>query len=380
MFLLSLLSTFAIWTTTVQSLECELHDRVYGKTCTFYGVNTTENLTLNLTSTANNTIVEIVQFRNSILEVLTNELCETFPNLQRLRVVNNSLNSINSGALYNCKNLTVANFTGNNLVELDHDVFEQNIHLIAVNLGDNRLKAIDGTIFSHLNQLSMLNLAKNALTNFSVDQFQTLENLTELYLQSNNLSHLDEQTILQKFPNLKKIQLNNNLFECSHLRTITDNLRGWNITIVEYEDVKCDKFEPKTTSATSESSNYETEQIRIKTLEEEVKSLQESFLVAKHSVEIINGTNRLSSIITKSFLERNIGYVVIGLSSFTILIVVLLIIGFVMICQNRRKISKFMKDVNDDIPSFTFVSVNEDEEDEPHPDESEVKRESRRSF
>lgn len=231
------------------AIQCSLN----GTTCTFSGVRTTESKPFFYPHSQNNSVVEKIEFRNSTIHILTEEICVTFPNIREMRITNVSLTRIAPKALFKCEKLTFLNFWNNKLVTLDTDLFNQNQELTKIFFQNNRLKAVNGNVFNNLTQLSVLSFSENLLTDFDVRQFPLLEKLSHLYLHTNDLLDLDEQELVEKFPNLKEIFIHNNLFDCDRLKIIIDVLskhevkfREWyqqqatrNYNLSTVDDIEC---------------------------------------------------------------------------------------------------------------------------------------------
>lgn len=176
------------------------------------------------------------------MPTLTNELCNTFLYLQKLYADQLSMESIDNYALQKCKNLTYVSFGNNKLTNLESNIFEGSPNLDYISFEGNRLKTIDVSMFNPVKQLKELHLGENFLTEFPIQKFAKLANLTDLSIHSNNLSDLDEQGLVDKFPKLKKIYLQGNLFECDRLKIIIDALRKNNVELADIttiESVAC---------------------------------------------------------------------------------------------------------------------------------------------
>lgn len=205
--------------TYAQALKCKLN----GTLCTFSQVRTSKSDVFFNPSAEDNNAVKTVRFEDSVMPILTNELCKVFPNLKVLYVDQLLMEQIESNALHECKKLTSLSFFGNKLKNLDQNLFEGNPELTGLVISNNLLNTIDGKLFKHIKKLEWLYLSDNFLTEIPLDQFPRLENLE--YLSINDVKDLDHQDLLQKLPNLKEIYMHNNVFDCDRLRIILDVLR-----------------------------------------------------------------------------------------------------------------------------------------------------------
>lgn len=92
---------------------------------------------------------------------------------------------------------------------MNPNLFKGNPNLEAIFFEHNSLKNIDGNIFDPVKKLKFLSLSRNYLTEFPIDQFPKLDKLEKLHIFSNDLTDLDEQTLLEKFPILQQITMHN---------------------------------------------------------------------------------------------------------------------------------------------------------------------------
>lgn len=214
-----------------EAIECKLS----GKTCIFSGIRTSEyNLYFNPSASDYNAVHEVL-FLDSVMPILTDELCKVFPNLKVLELCELSIQQIAPKALHACRKLTNINFYDNKLEKLDPNLFEGNPELDYVNFQGTRLREIDGNMFVPTKKLEQLILGDNFLTKVEFDHFPKLEKLEVLDLFANELVDLDEQDLLRKFPSLEEITLHNNLFDCDRLRSIIGALHENYVEIIEWE-------------------------------------------------------------------------------------------------------------------------------------------------
>lgn len=209
--------------------------KLEGQICTFSGVNTSESsLNFNPFASDNKTVdVEWINFDKSKMHTFTEEPCKVFPNLHILKAENLAMEYIASNSLYECKNLIQVFFAHNKLEMVDNNLFKENLNLSIIDFQNNNLKSIDGRMFEPVKQLSSLSLSENFLTQLPLGQFPTLKKMFQLHIHTNDLTNLDEQVLLQKFPNLTIILMHNNLFECGRLRIIIDTLNKSGIKLGE---------------------------------------------------------------------------------------------------------------------------------------------------
>lgn len=223
-FLITILIVIADQT---QAIKCVLRKT----TCTFNGLRTTEANSRFYPASKDNSAVEKINFINSTMHTLTDELCRNFRNIRELDISNLKITNIISNPLRHCKQLSILNMSMNDFGQLNHELFEENYKLSKLDLKNNKLKVIPTQTFDNMPRLSYLNLGGNFLTEFPVQNFPVHNRMKCLLLYSNNITDLDEKGLLQNFPNLKQININNNLFECDRLTIIVRKLKSSGIEI-----------------------------------------------------------------------------------------------------------------------------------------------------
>lgn len=211
---------------------------LYGKSCTFSGVRTSESDMYFHPSAASNNAVEKVEFNDSVIPILTNELCKAFPNLKELWMIDVSMKQILPKAFEQCKKLKVVGIIKNKLTELEPDMFKSNPLLEEFYFKSNLLKQIDGKMFQHVTSLTHLSISDNLLTEFPIHNFPKLPHLQVLYLYLNDLSDLDDAEFVRKFPNLTEVYLHNNLFDCDRLKVIVRTLNETGVAMKDWEKEK----------------------------------------------------------------------------------------------------------------------------------------------
>lgn len=126
----------------------------------------------------------------SRLEVLTNDICNAFPEIEVLYGNSVSLTAINHNALEKCRRLT------------------------EISLSDNKL------------------------THFPYDICAGKTNLTTIWLYSNNLMDLDVTKMMKSCVNLNIIYLNDNDIACSKMYKIISLFKTQNVSVMAAQDTK----------------------------------------------------------------------------------------------------------------------------------------------
>lgn len=138
----------------------------------------------------------------SKMHTFTNNFCLSFPNVRAISALNLGLTVVHENAFENCVNLHTIYLSHNNLTQIAPKTFLNNKNLYVINLSYNNIVEIDFKIFENLTILHELSLESNHLKSV---KFVNLKNLQLLYLSSNNLTDLDVDDILLKFPSLKAL-------------------------------------------------------------------------------------------------------------------------------------------------------------------------------
>lgn len=162
---------------------------------------------------------------NSIEEIIVSE-----PNgsncLQYLNLSSNSLTSISSFVLFG--KLIELDISYNLLHQINAGVFEMNPNLEKINLRGNLLKIFD---FNALPNVNYLDLSYNNLE--VIKMYGDLLALYELHVEGNNLTSINTN-MKYTAPNLERLGINDNVFECDQLKNDLMFLRIDNIKVIEH--------------------------------------------------------------------------------------------------------------------------------------------------
>lgn len=184
------------------------------------------------------TAVTKVQFENSKIPIFTNELCETFPNLENIEAVELSLIRINIGALDRCRMLTSLNFSTNKLTGIPEYFFRYNLDLTFVSFQQNIFKKFDFKLVSHLRELNWIILDENWLTSSTFTELPYLEKLTTISISKNEIEDLNETEIKRKFPKLNTFYIEDNPFNCDRLLEILKVFQKKNVAVKQHSKYK----------------------------------------------------------------------------------------------------------------------------------------------
>lgn len=185
------------------------------KFCFFDYINlTTDKPYFKPISNMNVDDVNEVGFVAGIMEIFTNDTCDTFPNTKVIFATGLRIQDVLENAFIGCPQLEKIMLDQNRLTNLKSNIFMHNHNLKDLSLSESGIIQIDVEFFSQIAHLEILNLATNNLSTFPPKDFPKMANLILLSLQGNNITELNFEEILNKFPNLKLITIcKNNLLD-----------------------------------------------------------------------------------------------------------------------------------------------------------------------
>lgn len=186
-----------------------------------------------------NQVIDAVWIRNSSVKVLTDDICRTLPSIKVLVVKRQDLSSIDPDALKLCTKLEVIDLylnslstlpehvfhfnpaltkvfmAQNDLASLDENIFVNNVKLTQVVLRFNNLRSMPMTLFRNNANLEKLDISANELREVAfLASLPEKGRLTHLKLDINKLPDFDIETLLDEFPNLKRVHIDDNELWC----------------------------------------------------------------------------------------------------------------------------------------------------------------------
>lgn len=94
---------------------------------------------------------------------------------------------------------------------MHEDLFKNNPLVKELRLSNNKLTCFDGKLFQFTPALKELKLSNSFITKFPFDNMPVLANLVTLYIVNNTLCNLNEEQIIDKFPNLRKMYVSSGI-------------------------------------------------------------------------------------------------------------------------------------------------------------------------
>ncbi|EFN86808.1 protein toll [Harpegnathos saltator] len=167
-------------------------------------------------------------FRNLSSELKKHHL-DGFDNLKKLILSNNMISDLDGSLLANLPNLIELNLMENNL-NLPVGFFDYTPNLERLELGGNNMQSIELGTFDNLKKLELLNLWKNNFTEFPLGIFDYLVALRGFDINGNDIVSLPEN-IFAKLKNLEAINLSRNYFTELPRDLLRNNTKLLNVTI-----------------------------------------------------------------------------------------------------------------------------------------------------
>lgn len=172
-------------------------------------------------------------FRTNRMEILTSDICNYFPNLEKLVTRNVKLEGFEDGALANCPNLTEVYFSDAEFTEFPDNLFESNPLLATLEVYRSKLIKIQSTILSSLPNLIYLDLTATFIEEIDIDSFAS-NKIKIIWLYSNYLKDFQVEKALVRFSQLEEIAFNDNDIKCSRVQVILDVLADHDDVLIEY--------------------------------------------------------------------------------------------------------------------------------------------------
>ncbi|XP_066245494.1 protein toll-like [Euwallacea similis] len=242
--------------------------------------------------------------QNNKITLLNRATFEGLKSLKTLNLDNNYVEKVASDSFLELKVLTAIGLAWNKITFLDKDLFNQNSALTFIGLNGNPLKTIPETLFWSSPQLKGLNLQHLKLTSFPEDLFKHSKLLSELNMSgAGNFSSkgLPEGTF-SHLPKLRVINLSWNGLRTVNMSLFQNlsnetNLDLSNNGITEFPDILCLEIRKLTLSSNS------------------IKTLKLESIVDSRILEIDLSHNKIERIDFSGISEDSLNKVYVNLKS-----------------------------------------------------------------
>lgn len=179
--------------------------------------------------------ISFVVITNSSIAGLSRDLCDTFPNLKQISIINVGLEIIDGDALENCNTLRYLQAFNNRISKIPEQLFRFTRNIEEIDFYNNQIKHIGITHFQGLKRLKTLILSSNHINLFPADTL-TDTGVLILELQTNDISYLDIETIVDKLPDLQAVNYQNNELSCVRVEQYNKLLTEKNILVLKKAD------------------------------------------------------------------------------------------------------------------------------------------------
>lgn len=177
--------------------------------------------------------VSTVVVKKSKIPLLTNELCNVFPNLTGLYLTECSLKQFQDGALSSCANLSLFHVNYNDITEIRANLFLNRTTITEIDFSYNKLTYVDVEAFEPTKNLTKLYLHNNFLVFFDFRTMPSLRYLTEMRLDGNNLLDVDEKVVFEKLSNLNSFEINANLLDCRNVKLMIETFKDKRVAFIK---------------------------------------------------------------------------------------------------------------------------------------------------
>lgn len=151
---------------------------------------------------------------DSVVPVLTGNICKKFVNLRSLVAIRILIEDILEDAFKDCRNLISLDLSGNQIKHISNVLFQNTVQLKYFYVESNFLKYIPDGLFSSISTLSAFSINHNRLKEVPINALSNQRELIILGIHSNDILNFNEDTINKMFPNLQTIEFNNNKLSC----------------------------------------------------------------------------------------------------------------------------------------------------------------------
>lgn len=192
-------------------------------------------------------VISVLDLSHNSLETFDNEMLH---NMNNLDISYNRIKHIGPKTFGKMEKLTALDLSGNDLRDLDENIFINNSHIQKLVLDNNihldklpengfqvrennfeihsfsckncNLQSLAKDTFKTMTSMLILNLSHNKITDISTGVFQSLTNIRDIDLSYNEISTIDDDTFKYNF-NVNKVILSHNTLKALHPTAFQNN-------------------------------------------------------------------------------------------------------------------------------------------------------------
>lgn len=216
-------------------------------------------------------------------------------NLQTLLLSNNNITSISHTTFNGLSELTILDLSFNNLHTLAHgSLFDQLTNLKHLSLAYTNLSHFSFGMVVGCQQLELLNISGNHIHTIDVGfHSMVFRNLRRIDMNFSEIVEIDELMDARIFASLNYLNIQNNRFNCSHLRSILSAFDERNLTLEMAPHTKA------TISSTVRGVSCIADDAAVMVTTESITPITQ--MIQTHSIIAFDDTNRTDSMELKTF-------------------------------------------------------------------------------
>lgn len=161
--------------------------------------------------------VRSVFIEKSTIPLLMGNICANFLNMRSLTAANVLIEEVHEDAFKECFRLISVDLSKNALRQLPENLFWNNQDLNYLYLEGNFLKELPDQLLKSVTGLSALSLGQNRIKDVPFEALKNQKQLKVLQLHSNDILNIDEDKLVESFPDLQTFEFNNNQMSCDRL-------------------------------------------------------------------------------------------------------------------------------------------------------------------
>lgn len=221
----------------VTNVHCEIKPKFYCNQdsfdpymCVLQNLYLTRNSSGFTPVAPNASKIQVVQVNSYKIDVLTSDICNTFPNIRHLILKQLEIKDIEQDAFANCTMLASLELQNNSLVSLDSNIFANNKRLKSLYLSNNPLVQLDIDVFKGLRALNTLELENNFLLDLDVETLFEYTSVKNIWMGHTHI-------LCERFEEIDKFISNSTYSYISHNNCLEDDQYEEELMKINVKDV-----------------------------------------------------------------------------------------------------------------------------------------------